>query len=67
VLKVEDLVDIYEDAVTETKLEGKAKLIKKTNTPDNPINDKEHLEFWIVQFEGDEGKVFRTIKSKELI
>jgi len=40
VLKVEDLVDIYEDAVTETKLEGKAKLIKKTNTPDNPINDR---------------------------
>ena len=62
-MKEGDTVEIFEDPVTEQKLEGKAKLVSKTNTPDVQLDDGSHLEFWLVLFNGNE-QAYRKIKVK---
>lgn len=53
-----DIVDIYEDPITEEKLEGKAKLISRDI---KAVGDG--LEYWSVQFlEGYEDITQRFIK-----
>lgn len=64
-MKVGDKVEIYEDAMGQTKLEGLAILKEKCSTPDEPLWDGSHLEFWIVKFVGDDaGEFFRKIRVK---
>ena len=57
-LKVHQTVKVYEDPITQKKLEGKAVLLHKIgDLPDG-------LERWKVCFEGEDGAVYeRTIKS----
>jgi hypothetical protein len=58
-----DCVKIFEDPVTEQKLEGNAQLVSKTNTPDVQLEGGSHLEFWLVVFPNGE-KAYRKIKVK---
>jgi len=57
-LKVHDIVMIYQEPITRTKPEGKACLLHKIKT----LSDG--LELWKVCFEGDDGEVYtRAIQS----
>lgn len=62
-LKEGDIVNVYEDPLSQTKFEGKAKLIKKI-LPSNQMN----TERWKVNFLDDKGCIDshfkRWIKSK---
>ena len=54
-----DIVTIYEDPITETKPEGKARLIQKTDL----INPG--LEYWAVMFlDSKDGPLYRFIKAE---
>ncbi|MFA5365799.1 MAG: hypothetical protein WC325_11520 [Candidatus Bathyarchaeia archaeon] len=67
------IVSIYEDPVTEKKLEGKAKLVRKTSVADSDLGSPVgiysepklgRLETWIVSFGGfeDHEEVTRAIR-----
>ena len=57
-LKIHQMVMIYQDPITELKPEGKACLLHKIQT----LSDG--LERWKVCFAGDDGGVYeRTIKA----
>lgn len=61
-----DLVTIFIDPVAQRKVEGKAVLVKRIDATDKRAEiyaKANHLECWIVQFEGDEGPVERFVKS----
>lgn len=60
-MRAGDKVRIFEDPVTEQKLEGDAQLLSKTNTPDVQLEDGSHLEFWLVVFLNGE-RAYRKIK-----
>ncbi len=56
--KVGDIVTIFEDPWSQKKPEGKARLIKRTRILDPA------LEYWEVQFEGEECTHWRWIKKE---
>ena len=58
ILRIDDLVSIYEDPITCAKLEGKARLIETIRE-----DDGDGLSLWYVQFD-DENEVVRTVNSK---
>ncbi len=58
-LKVHQIVTIYEDPVTQRKVEGKAILLHKVSDLGNG------LEIWKVCFEGGDGAVYEcSIKAE---
>jgi len=60
-MKKGDIVEIYEHPLTETKDEGKAKLIKKIQTCSDGTNPN-GMEIWRVCFLDDGFYCNRTIK-----
>jgi len=61
-MKIGQIVKIYEDPITEQKLEGKAKLTKRLKLT-NAINAKEQLEYWLVAFQNDDYEAKCWIKT----
>ena len=55
-MKSGDFVTVYEDPLTEKKLEGKAELVTL-------LKDEEDKQFWLVEFHGEAGLFGRWIKK----
>jgi len=53
-----DIVKIYQDPITKGKLEGWAKLIRKTDMPDVHVTPSSTLERWEVEFIDDESGTY---------
>jgi len=58
-MKKGDIVKIYEDPITKTKVEGNAKLLKLINK--NIQGVQNGLEYWKVKFLSDEFVGYRFI------
>jgi hypothetical protein len=60
-LNAGDTVTIYEDPLTARKVEGQAKLIRRVS---DRVEQYENvaLEFWRVQFEGEDMVVYRAVR-----
>jgi len=56
-MKVGDVVTIYEDPLTCTKPEGKARLLERLNVDDE-------LQHWRVEFLKDHSEALRWIKGE---
>ena len=61
-MKAGDIVEIYEQPLSETKGEGKARLIRKIQTCTDGINPN-GMEIWRVRLLNDGYYCTRTIKA----
>ena len=57
-MKPGDKIEIYEDPITQNRLEGIATLIKKVASQPN-------LETWVVRFRGERETFIRQIRREE--
>ena len=62
-MKKGDIVMIYQDPVTEQKLEGKAELLKFIGS-NGQLDENSILETWQVKFLDDDMVTTRSIKTK---
>lgn len=53
-----ELVTIFEDPITQKKVEGLAKLKKLISATHIVVNNKNHLERWNVEFLNEPGRTF---------
>lgn len=59
-MKVGDIVNVYEDPITEKKLEGKATLISRIVGSNNSTYER-----WYVRFEGEHELYERSINVRQ--
>jgi hypothetical protein len=63
-MKAGDTVNIYEDPITQTSLEGRAVLVSKVKDDMGIIDGVYRMERWAVRFEGEQDKYERSILLK---
>ena len=60
-MKAGDIVSVYEDPITQTRLEGRAVLVNKVRDEMENIGGHYRIERWDVRFEGEDETYEREI------